>query len=92
MERVRAVKLQTLMSLFGITVIDLLKLDVEGAEREILSESFPWRDRVGAFAIELHDRLRPGCSLALEQAASGFHRCDVPPLTEVLINPDWPPA
>lgn len=52
--------------------IDLLKVDIEGAEREVFAASQPWIDRVDAIAIELHDRHEPGCSRAFFAATAGF--------------------
>jgi FkbM family methyltransferase len=48
--------------------IGLLKMDIEGAEVEVLSSSSKWMDRIDALAIELHDRFRPGCTAALNSA------------------------
>lgn len=46
--------------------IDLLKLDIEGAEKEVfLHGSEEWLDQVDVIAVELHDRLEPGCRAAL---------------------------
>ncbi len=45
--------------------IVLLKLDVEGAEKEIFTDSTSWLERVAVIAVELHDRFKPGCSEAL---------------------------
>ena len=51
--------------------IDLLKVDVEGAEREVFcDEAQAWLPRVGAIAIELHDRFWPGCSTAFYRQIS----------------------
>lgn len=45
--------------------IDLLKLDIEGSELQLFSNGGEqWIDRVQAIAIELHDRIRPGCARA----------------------------
>lgn len=52
--------------------IDLLKIDIEGSEVEVLSNSRAWMPNVRSLAIELHDRFRPGCSEALANAAEGF--------------------
>jgi FkbM family methyltransferase len=52
--------------------IDLLKLDIEGAEVDVLSTSDEWIDRVETIAIELHDRYRPGCTEAFERVAPSF--------------------
>src|SRR5216684_3409159 len=53
--------------------IDILKLDVEGAEREIFSSDCThWMGAVSAMIIELHDRFVAGCREALERATAGF--------------------
>jgi FkbM family methyltransferase len=45
--------------------IDILKLDIEGAEKEVFSaNSRPWLDITRILIIELHDRYRPGCTKA----------------------------
>jgi len=50
-------------------LIDLLKLDIEGAELDLFSErASAWLPLIDTIAIELHDRLRPGCSRALYSA------------------------
>jgi FkbM family methyltransferase len=77
--RVADVTMDTLMRETGIETIDLLKVDVEGAEKEVLAA----RDRikkVRIIAIELDDCIRPGCQSVVEAAAIGFHpdqRCEV---------------
>lgn len=52
--------------------IDLLKLDIEGSEKEVLSAASPWIDRVEAMAVELHDRFKPGCTRAFFSVAADF--------------------
>jgi FkbM family methyltransferase len=65
----RALTLTTLMREYGIDTVDILKIDVEGAEREIFS-SCDWVDRVKFLAIELHDHYWPGCSTAVNAIMS----------------------
>lgn len=51
--------------------IDLLKLDVEGAEREIFCDgAAEWLPRVRVIVLELHDRFYPGCSRAFYREIS----------------------
>jgi len=69
----RAITMCTLLSKAGFDTIDLLKVDVEGAEREIFSDC-DWMVRVRVMAIELHDRLAPGCREVVERAATGFRQ------------------
>jgi FkbM family methyltransferase len=54
----------------GRNEIDVLKMDIEGAEQEVLATSKSWIHRVNAILIELHDRKRPGCSAALAAATN----------------------
>jgi FkbM family methyltransferase len=70
-ERVRAVTLGTLMKEMKMSSVDLLKIDIEGAEKEVF-EACDWIDAVRCIMIELHDGLKPGCSHAVNSAARGF--------------------
>lgn len=65
-------RLGTLLEKYGIAHLTLLKLDIEGAEYEVLEDSAHWIDKVGNIVIELHDRLRPGCSALFRKTISGF--------------------
>jgi FkbM family methyltransferase len=69
--RVRAITVSTLMREKGINFIDLLKLDIEGAEKEVF-EACDWIEAVQVIAIELHDRVKPGCRAAVQAAATKF--------------------
>jgi FkbM family methyltransferase len=71
-QSVIAVTIPEILERFAIAEIDLLKLDIEGSERDLFS-CCPqnWLGRVGMIAIELHDRFRPGCAQALYAALSG---------------------
>ena len=68
---VQAMTVTTLMQQCGIDQIDLLKLDIEGAEKELFgSPDLAWMDRVHTLAVELHDRMRPGCGHAFFRAST----------------------
>jgi FkbM family methyltransferase len=71
---VKAITLPTLLREFNIGTVDLLKMDVEGAEKEIFeNNASDWLRRVGMLCIELHDRFRPGASRAVYSSVSQFH-------------------
>jgi FkbM family methyltransferase len=55
--------------------IDLLKLDIEGSERELFANA-PWLSYVKQIIIELHDRYRAGCSRSFYSAVTTrpFHQ------------------
>jgi FkbM family methyltransferase len=68
---IRAISMDTLLDEAGWAQCDLLKLDIEGGELELFEQQEPgWMDRVGTIAVELHDRMRPGCGHAFFRAAS----------------------
>jgi FkbM family methyltransferase len=69
--RVRAITMRTLMKEMEMPVIDLLKVDIEGAEKEVF-EACDWMDNIRCLMIELHDRFKPGCSEAVTSAIHGF--------------------
>jgi FkbM family methyltransferase len=71
-QRVRSVTMRTLMREAGVDSIDLLKMDIEGAEKEVFA-GCDWLDKVRVLAIELHDRVNPGCSGTVVAAAKAFH-------------------
>ncbi len=52
--------------------IDILKVDIEGAEKEVFADTSAWIDRVRAIIIELHEYLRLGCNRSFYSGSSGF--------------------
>lgn len=52
---------------------DLVKLDIEGAERELFINNSAWIERIGCLLVELHDRMIPGCEDALNRALKPFY-------------------
>ena len=53
--------------------LDLLKLDIEGSEKELFEDPARnrWLSRTRALIVELHDRFKPGCTTAVEQSLAG---------------------
>src|SRR5262249_1478293 len=70
---IRGLTISEIISEYGFEKIDLLKLDIEGAEKEIFEAGdLDWMNRTDAIMIELHDRFRPGCEAAFLDAAKRF--------------------
>jgi FkbM family methyltransferase len=69
---VRAVTLDTLLRSHDVERVDVLKLDIEGAEREVLAGASAWMDRVRAVVAELHESLAPGATAAFQAAVADF--------------------
>jgi len=61
-----------LMAQFGCDYIDVLKMDIEGSEKEVFETCEPWIDKVGMIIVELHDRSRNGCSRSAYAATKDF--------------------
>lgn len=58
----------------GFDEIDLIKIDIEGAEKEVFSapDVDDWLSKVKVLVIELHDRMKKGCSRAFFTAMSKY--------------------
>jgi FkbM family methyltransferase len=69
---VPAVTVSSVMKAFGLDHIDILKVDIEGAELRVFHESAAWIDKVDSVVAELHDHYLPGCSRAFFGALTGF--------------------
>ncbi len=63
---IKALTIPQILAQSGRETIDILKLDIEGAERELFQNGCEkWLSRVKMLIIELHDRDVPGCSQAV---------------------------
>jgi FkbM family methyltransferase len=63
-----AVDLPTLMRDHSMETVDLLKIDIEGAEEAVFSADTSWLDRIRNIVIELHSK---ECSDAFFKAIAG---------------------
>ena len=74
---------------YSIKKVDLLKIDIEGAEVELFSENYDsWLPRVKYIMIEFHDRSRPESSKTVREALSRFNFRDLGMVGEnaVFVN------
>jgi FkbM family methyltransferase len=56
----------------GFDRVDILKVDIEGAEKEVFEGDVErWLGRVGLLILELHDRFKPGCEEAVSSGIAG---------------------
>ena len=68
-----AVSIAELLQKSDLQTIDILKLDIEGAEKELFRAGFEsWLPNTRLLIVELHDRMVPGCSKALFEAVSKY--------------------
>lgn len=70
---VKAYSMKSVMEKFQLDYIDILKLDVEGSEKEIFESDYHyWLSQTKVLIIELHDRNRVGCSQSVLSALSKY--------------------
>lgn len=63
---IEGITIPTLARRLGWPGFDLVKLDVEGGEKEIFDHGpDTWLDQTSVVAVELHDRFVPGCTEAV---------------------------
>lgn len=84
-----------IMNEFGLESIDLLKLDIETAEKQLFTENYlDWLPRIKVIIIELHDWMEPGCSkpffLAINEAFSNYSFGQMGENT-IIVNRDLVP-
>lgn len=69
---INAITIENAMQILSTKRIDLLKLDIEGAEIEVFSSNVSWLENVDVIIIELHDRLRAGCRETVQEAIASY--------------------
>lgn len=65
----------TMLAIFeqmGWEKVDLVKVDIEGAEKELFETNTDWIGRVKHLEVETHDRFQPGSTKAVFKALEGF--------------------
>jgi len=70
--QVDAITLDAFMGKMNLEHIDILKIDIEGAEKEVFESSSIWIGKIGIIMTELHESLRPGCKKAFYDATKEF--------------------
>lgn len=73
-EAIPAVSIEWVMKEQGWTSIDILKLDIEGSEKEVFEDGFEyWLPRTKAIFVEVHDHMRKGAANAIFKAITRYH-------------------
>lgn len=69
---IKAVTVDELMAKHQLPFIDIVKMDIEGAEKEVFSNHPAWISKVGMIVIELHDKHKVGCNRTFYTATEPF--------------------
>jgi FkbM family methyltransferase len=70
--KVTAITVDKIIEDYELEKIDILKIDIEGAEKEVFSDTPSWIAKVDALIIELHERMKPGCNRSFYNGSNGF--------------------
>ncbi len=71
-QEVECLTIIALMEKYHIDKIDILKMDIEGGEKDVLENSSDWIDSVDVLTVELHDRICLGCGRAFYLATQDY--------------------
>lgn len=71
-QEINCITIKSIMEKYHIDSIDLLKMDIEGSEKNVLEHSSTWIDSVAVMTIELHERICLGCERAFYLATKDF--------------------
>ena len=52
--RARAFSIPSLIDHLGVQRVDFVKMDIEGAELDVLADAWKWGDRIGCLKVEVH--------------------------------------
>jgi FkbM family methyltransferase len=69
------VNIEKIIELYGIDEIDILKIDIEGSEKEVFNNCSQWINKVNSIVVELHERMKKGCDKAFYGIRKHFDKC-----------------
>lgn len=71
---IKGISISDIITQFGWSSADLIKLDIEGSEKEIF-ENNPdgWLSKSKAIFVETHDRFKQGCSNSVSKAVESYN-------------------
>lgn len=92
LEPTETITIQEVLEQFELSTIDLLKIDIEGAEKELFSSNYEtWLPKVRCIVIELHDNLKPGTSKSVFRTLDRYHfSFSLQNGSMVFLNEQWP--
>ena len=69
---VKALTVDRIIEDYGLKRVNILKVDIEGAEKEVFSDTSAWIGSVDSIIVELHERMKPGCNRSFYLGSNGF--------------------
>lgn len=72
-EAIPSYSINQLVGKYDIGKIDILKMDIEGSEKDVFSDNLEWIAITDNIFVELHERLQDGCGAVLINAIAKHH-------------------
>jgi FkbM family methyltransferase len=69
---IKGLTVDTILADSKWTMIDILKMDIEGAEKEIFSHETGWLKKIRLLIIELHDNYKEDCTKTFFRALENY--------------------
>jgi len=90
-DSIKAISIYDIMQERGWDTIDILKLDIEGAEKNVFEKNFEqWLPWVKILIIEFHDRMVEGCSSIVSKALSNYYfRSEIKGENTIFYNKEF---
>lgn len=70
---IKGISINDIITECGWKNADVIKLDIEGSEKEVFDNFGPWLNTAKAVIIETHDWIKANCSKAVEKAISNYN-------------------
>lgn len=70
---IKAIAFDNIMDKYNFEIIDILKVDIEGSEKEVFSKNYEkWLPKTKILIVETHDRMKKGTSKAVFNAITDY--------------------
>lgn len=89
---IESVTLDEILTNKNWETIDVLKIDIEGAEKELFESNYEtWIPKTKVIMVETHDRMREGCSKSVTETLNkyNFMLYTTTEGTLIYFNPNW---
>jgi len=70
--QVRGMTVDKIMKDYNFAEVDILKIDIEGAEKEVFKDTSAWIGGVNSIIVELHEHMKSGCKRSFYNGSNGF--------------------
>mgnify|MGYP006101779395 FL=1 len=86
--KVLTINIEEILNQNNWDIVDIVKIDIEGAEKELFDSNFErWIPKTKCIIIELHDRMKKGCSKSFFKTISQYNfSCELRGENLILIN------